>query len=447
MEKGGGKHQRSTIRIEERRDLVVFGMAFIAAVFLIFLFISHQLVFIAYTALSIFVFSIYLILWTDGAKHERKLPEPSAWPHVTVIIPSYNAKKTIFDCIAACRKMEYRGKFDLLVVDDGSTDGSREMLEGTAGITLLKNKRNAGKAAALNFAMKHAKGEIVACVDSDSYPRSDALDKAVRHFSEDEKVAAVVVFICVNKPRTLLEKMQEIEYWLSFGFFFKTVASIDALYVIPGPTALYRKQTIIALGGFDEKNLTEDMEIALRLQKEGYKIRTCHDTVVHTDVPSTLPRLFRQRLRWYRGGVMNVLKYIDLFFNPKYGDFGVFILPTTLGSGFFAALFMAWILLTSSRNVFDWLTPFLSNFSAGAAATGSWLLGGSMVLQSVWVLGLFTLALWGYFLIKSFEISRTKPKLGHVIPLACLLWLFPFFVGFTFLVSYIYELFGVKYRW
>jgi cellulose synthase/poly-beta-1,6-N-acetylglucosamine synthase-like glycosyltransferase len=189
------------------------------------------------------------------------------------------------------------------------------------------------------------------------------------------------------------------------------------------------------------------MEIALRMQKNGYKIRACHESVVYTDVPDTLPKLFRQRLRWYRGGVMNILKYIDLFFNPAYGDFGVFILPTTLGSGFFAALFMAWVLLTSSRNIFDWLSPFISNFSAGASATAAWLFGGSMVLQSVWILGIFTLALWGYFLVKSFEISKSSLKAKHIVPLICLLWLFPFFVGFVFLVSYIYELFGVKYAW
>ncbi len=442
-----GEYRRSTIKIAQRRDFLVWGMAFVALVFLISIFISHQIVFIAYTVLSIFVFSIYLILWMDGANKEVNLPKPSNYPHVTVVIPSYNAKKTIFECISTCKKMEYGGEFDILVVDDGSTDGSRELLEKMPGIALLRNERNCGKAAALNYAMKYAKGEILACVDSDSYPRKDALEKSVRHFIGDDKVASVVVFICVNNPKTLLEKIQEIEYWLSFGFFFKTVASIDALYVIPGPTALYRKSILAEMGGFDEHNLTEDMEIALRFQKHGYKIRTCHETVVYTDVPDTFRKLFRQRLRWYRGGVMNVLKYIELFFNPKYGDFGMFILPTTLGSGFFAALFMAWILLTSSMNAVDWLAPFLINFSAGASATGSWLLSGSMVLQSVWVLGLFSLALWGYFLIKSFEISNSKPKLRHVVPLICLLWLFPFFVGFVFLMSYIYELFGIKYAW
>lgn len=439
--------KRSTIHIPERRELAILGMMVLALCVFVFLSISYQLIFIAYTLLTIFIFCSYLILWLEGAKTEQPLPDPKRWPHVTVIIPSYNAKATIFDAIAACKRMRYAGKADIMVVDDGSTDGSYELLEKTPGIRLLRNEKNRGKASALNFAMKSAEGEILACIDSDTYPAVDALEKAVRHFFEDGKIASVVVFVCVNNPRNLLQRIQEIEYWISFGFFFRTIASIDGLYVTPGPTAFYRKDILLKLGGFDEQNLTEDMEIALRMQKLGYKIRACHETMVLTEVPGSLGKLFRQRLRWYRGGVMNILKYIDLFFNPAYGDFGLFILPTTLGSGFFAALFMAWTLMSWSRNVFDWMAPFTYNFSAGMSATLAGLGNGMLTFQSAWILGLFSLAIWAYFLVKSFEISNTAPKPRHILPLICLLWLYPFFVGFVFMVSYIYELFGVKYTW
>jgi cellulose synthase/poly-beta-1,6-N-acetylglucosamine synthase-like glycosyltransferase len=439
--------KRSTIHIPERRELAIIGMVVVALAVFFFLSISYQAIFIGYTIFSLFIFVAYLIMWTDGAKEEILPPEPDKYPHVTVVMPSFNTGHTIFHALDACKGMEYPGTFDILVIDDGSTDGSYEKLEKVPGITLMRNVKNRGKASALNYAISKAKGEIVACIDSDTYPAKDVLAKAVRHFFEDEKIASVVVFVCVNAPKTMLQRIQEIEYWISFGFFFRTIASIDGLYVTPGPTALYRKSILDKLGGFDEQNLTEDMEIALRMQKQGYKIRACHETSVLTEVPGDLPRLFKQRLRWYRGGVMNILKYIDLFFNPKYGEFGLFILPTTLGSGFFAALFMAWTLMSWSRNLFDWATPFAYNFAAGMSATAAGMGNGMLMFQSAWVLGLFSLSIWTYFLIMSFEISRTKPHQRHILPLICMLWIYPFFVGFVFLVAYVYELFGVKYSW
>ncbi|MEM4348026.1 MAG: glycosyltransferase family 2 protein [Candidatus Anstonellaceae archaeon] len=442
-----GSFARSTIKIPQKQHIVILGMAILALAVFIFLMISYQLIFIGYTILTIFIFSTYLILWLEGAGKENIPPEPEKYPHVTIIIPSYNSGETIFNCIKACKQMQYKGKYDILVVDDGSTDGTYEKLLRDKEIKVLKNPKNMGKAAALNYGLRHAKGEIVVCIDSDTYPKKDTLQKAVKHFYEDEKVASVVVFVHVHQPKTLLERIQEIEYWISFGFFFRTIASIDGLYVTPGPTAFYRKDVLLSLGGFDEQNLTEDMEIALKMQKHGYKIRACHETAVYTEVPSTLGRLFRQRLRWYRGGVMNILKYIDLFFNPKYGEFGLFILPTTLGSGFFAALFMAWTLMSLSRGVFDWLSPFLHNFSAAVLASAVSIGPGLLVFQSAWILGLFSLSIWAYFLIKSFEISNTTPKPRHVVPLILLLWVYPVFVALTFLAAYIHELFGMKYTW
>jgi cellulose synthase/poly-beta-1,6-N-acetylglucosamine synthase-like glycosyltransferase len=442
-----GGFKRSTIEIKERRELAILGMIVLALTVFFFLSISYQLIFIGYTILSLFIFISYLVLWMEGAKEEPHIPDPKVWPHVTVIMPSFNTRDTIFHAIDACKRMDYPGKFDIMVIDDGSIDGSYEQLEKTPGITLIRNEKNRGKASALNYAIGKAKGEIVACIDSDTYPAKDCLTKSVKHFFEDEKIASVVVFVCVNKPKTLLQRIQEIEYWISFGFFFRTIASIDGLYVTPGPTALYRKSVFDKIGGFDEKNLTEDMEIALRMQRHGFKIRACHETSVLTEVPGSLYKLYRQRLRWYRGGVMNVLKYIDMFFNPKFGEFGLFILPTTLGSGFFAALFMAWTLMSWSRNLFDWFAPFTLNFGAGVSATVAGFGNGMLTFQSAWILGLFSLSIWFYFLIKSFEISKTKPEAKHILPLIFMLWFYPFFIGIVFLVSYIYELFGVKYSW
>ena len=438
---------RSRLALDARKDLALAGVAVVALAIFLFLLISYQLIFIAYAVLSIFVFSTYLAIWSGGAKDERHLPAPKRYPRVSIIIPSYNSKATIFRCIEACRRMDYPSGMEIIVVEDGSTDGSYGLLRAHRGIRLLKNKRNMGKSCALNYGISAAKGEVVGCIDSDTYPERDTLLKAMKHFYDRENVGSVVVFICVNEPKTLLQRIQEIEYWVSFGFFFRVIAHINSIYVTPGPTAFYKKSVLDKLGGFDEKNLSEDLEIALRMQKHGYHIAACHDAKVWTEVPGDLRKLYKQRLRWYRGGIMNMLRYSELFFNPKHGDFGFFVLPTMLGSGFFAALFTAWTLFFWGRNAFDWLSPFLYNISGGIAAGATGITYGLFTFQSAWILGLFSMAIWTYFLVKSFEIADEELKRRHVLPLLLLLWVYPFFIGFVFLVSYLYELFGVKYTW
>lgn len=440
------EQMRSTLRLKERRDLAVWGIGAAALAVLIFLFISYQLVFIIYALLSIFIFSSYIMLWNENDR-EIEIENPKEWPSLSVIIPSFNSRKTIFECIKACRRMKYPKEFEIVVIDDCSTDGSYEMLKKIDGIKLFRKERNAGKASALNFGLSKARGEIVVCVDSDTYPECNTLTEAVKHFFEDGRVASVVVFVCVNKPKNLLERIQEIEYWISFGFFFRTIARINSLYVTPGPTAFYKRKILQKIGGFDEQNLSEDLEIALRLQKLGYRIAATHKALVKTDVPQTLGQLYRQRLRWYRGGVANIIKYIELFFNPKYGQFGLFVLPTMLGSGFFAALFMTWTLLFWGRSLLSWIAPFFYDFSAGLTLAGAGIGKGIFILNSAWILWLFSLVLWAYFLAKSFELAKTQMEGRHIVPLICMISLYPLFIGFSFLVSYIYELFGVKYSW
>ncbi|MCX8174942.1 MAG: glycosyltransferase family 2 protein [Candidatus Micrarchaeota archaeon] len=444
---GKKEFARTRLELEARRDLAFAGLVVVAFCVFLFLSISYQLVFTIYAVLSIFIFSSYLVIWSEGAGDEKHLPAPKRYPSVSIVIPSYNSKATIFRCIDACKKMEYPSPFEIIVVEDGSTDGSYELLKKEKGIRLLKNPRNMGKSCALNCGIAAAKGEVIGCVDSDTYPEKDTLLKAMKHFYEKENVGAVVVFICVNEPKTILQRIQEIEYWVSFGFFFRVIAHIDGIYVTPGPTAFYRKSVLEKLGGFDEKNLSEDLEIALRMQKMGYRIAACHDARVWTEVPSDLYRLYRQRLRWYRGGIMNMLRYSDLFFNPKHGDFGFFVLPTMLGSGFFAALFTAWTLFFWGRNLLDWISPFFFNLSGGLAAGATGIAYGLLTFQSAWILGIFSMAIWTYFLVKSFEIADEKIRARHLLPLLLLLWVYPFFIGFVFLVSYLYELFGVKYTW
>ncbi len=440
--------ERSGVSIPARKGMAIAGLVILAVAVMAALLVSYQTIFLIYSIYTIFIFMAYLVLWTDGAWEEKEPKiEMKVWPHVTLIIPSFNSGHTIFKCVESCKKLEYSGTYDIMVIDDGSTDGSFEKLQGLEGIAVIRKEKNEGKSAALNSGIVRAKGEIVACIDSDTYPTPKTLEKAVKYFAEDPKVGASVLFINTTHPNNFIQAVQEIEYWISFGFFFKTVASIDGLYVTPGPMALYRKKMFEELGGFDEKNLTEDMEIALRMQRHGWKIRTCHSAVVHTEVPSTIPSLYRQRLRWFRGGIMNMLKYIDMLLNPKYGNFGLFVLPTTLGAGFFAALFMLWSIFNYGRALMNYVSPWIGKPDVAADALMLAPKIDPFLLDSAMLFGFISLVMWGYFVYKSFHISHAKMEKRHILPLLGMLYLYPIFTGLTFLSAYVHEFSARKYKW
>jgi cellulose synthase/poly-beta-1,6-N-acetylglucosamine synthase-like glycosyltransferase len=117
------------------------------------------------------------------------------------------------------------------------------------------------------------------------------------------------------------------------------LSSMGALYVTPGPFSIFRTQVFRELGGYRYAHMTEDMEMAMRMQKNRYKIVNSHGAHVYTVTPSTLRGLVKQRARWTYGFLNNGIDYKEMFFNKKYGNIGLFILPIATFS-IFSALFM-----------------------------------------------------------------------------------------------------------
>lgn len=438
--------KRTHLEMPVKRNLMVAGTVLFAFATLAALTLSYQSIFFAYMIYIIFILMVYVVLWYDGGEGRDEVIVPARWPSVSVVIPSYNARHTLLHCIESVKALRYPHPLQIVVVDDGSQDGSREALAQVPGITLVLKEKNAGKAAALNTGLAHATGEIIACVDSDTYPRPDVLERCVGQFEKDPTLGAVTMFITTTPPANLLQAMQEIEYWVSFGFYFKTLETIDGLYVTPGPMALYRRAVFDTLGGYDEHNLGEDMEIALRMQRAGYGIKLVSSAIVHTDVPATLRSFFRQRVRWVRSAIMNVLEYTDLFLNPKHDYFGLFVLPFVLLNGLFTSLFTFWTLLHLAEWALNLATPWMSNFyamvpSLAAPAFDPYL------FDSVGVLGLLSLLIFGYFVSIGMRLAGRRFGREHVLPLLVFLAGFPFFLGLTVLYAYAMEFMGRKYKW
>ncbi len=306
---------------------------------------------------TIYLISIYFAVFWLSVLFEKGISDPERelkkFSTVTVAIPAYNEEKTIEKTIKSVMELDYpKDKLEILIVNDGSTDNTERVVkkiikENKDYDIKLINQKNSGKGAALNRAIKESKGEFFVCLDADSMVRKDALKKMLPEF-EIEDVAIVLPLMKVKDPKNMIEKVQWYEYLINF-FYKKLMARLDCVHVSPGPFSMYRKSILKKLGGFDENNLTEDLEMALRTQKHNYRIVQLLSTEVYTYAPSTPKAFYRQRRRWYKGSMYNMFKYRKLLFNPKYGDLGMLHMPAVLMSG---GLILTMVFITLYNFVF-----------------------------------------------------------------------------------------------
>ncbi len=291
-----------------------------------------------------FISLYYAVFWllTFFSEKEVKIRRKEiSYTDISIIIPMYNEAENIVCTIENICNVDYdKEKIKLIVVDDGSTDNSydlakeaiKSMKERYPNLNaLLLRQENAGKYKAMNYALEHVNTEFFATLDADSYPKSDSLKIILNEFSS-KNIASVTPILKVYNPTTIIEKIQAIEY--SVNHFYKAVLSkANAIHVTPGPLAVYRTEVVKSLGGFRQGHKTEDMELAVRIQKSQYKIVQANDAIVYTKCPKTLKSLFAQRKRWNLGTIRNILDYKTIMFNKKYGDFGLFQFPMILMSG------------------------------------------------------------------------------------------------------------------
>ena len=259
-------------------------------------------------------------------RHKLKNPILKQYPAVTIAIPAYNEEKTIGGTIESVLRLKYpKKKLEIIVIDDGSTDGTFEIIKQYKkfGVKIF-HKENTGKGDTLNFALGQATGEFFTCLDADSFVEPDCLLKMLGYFHNKE-VMAVTPSLKVWKPKGILQRIQSVEYLL--GVYLRKVFSyFGSIHVTPGPFTIYRKKFFEKYGAYDANNLTEDIEIALRIQSKNYIIENSIDACVWTVGPNNFKALLKQRKRWYIGFINNVIDYKYLF-SSRYGNLGLFILP------------------------------------------------------------------------------------------------------------------------
>jgi len=264
-------------------------------------------------------------------------------PLVSVIIPAWNEEVGVLKTLRSVIKNKYPN-MQIIVVNDGSTDNSREIVDKFIAQYTLKYKRrnivhyyieNGGKGRALNYGIKKSRGELILTIDADSALAPDAVENLVEHFRDPRVSAAVGNVRVANIRGRIVSRMQKLEYL--FGFYFKRAHCVmGAEYIYGGACAAFRRSTTFEyFGYFDEKNKTEDIEMSMRTKFHGMRSIFAEDVVCYTEGASSYLGLMSQRLRWKKGRFDTFLQYRRMFFSldRNHNKFlGWFILPFALFS-------------------------------------------------------------------------------------------------------------------
>lgn len=241
------------------------------------------------------------------------------WPPVTIIVPAYNEGLVIEPAIRSLLQIDYPA-FEILVVDDGSTDDTRERvapLEGRYGdVTVrLVSKTNGGKASALNTGIALARHDYVLCMDGDSKLEPQVLRVAMPHFAKPH-VAAVAGNVKVINRDSHMARFQALEYIEGLNMARRAQGFVRVVNIIPGPIGVFRRSVLQEVGGYDRDTFAEDADLTLKILAIGYHIVYEDRAVAWTEAPEKTLDLIKQRYRWTRGILQAIKKRKFALLNP-----------------------------------------------------------------------------------------------------------------------------------
>ena len=288
------------------------------------------------------VFFLVTFFENRGKLKIRKGPTKlQKYPSVTIIVPCWNEEKTVYETVCSLLALNYpKDKVKILLIDDGSTDSTWNVISKFTKLPNIKvfQKENGGKHTALNLGLANTETDFVGCMDADSLVDKESLIRIMSYFEKDPTTMAVVPSIIVYQPKNIIQKAQAFEHFMTV-FMRKIHSFLGAVSVLPGPFSIYKKKVFDDLGLYRQAYNVEDTEMAYRMQKNHYRIDDCHDAYVYTNMPGTIPKLYKQRLRWIYGIINNIIDYRGVLFNKEYGNFSILVVPVAL-IFMFSSIFM-----------------------------------------------------------------------------------------------------------
>lgn len=309
-------------------------------------------------------------VWNDRT---QRLLGSAATPQVSVLAPAFNEAATVAGSVRALLTLSYPN-LEVVVINDGSSDDTlgvlltqfdlqpvhpifRRHVETQPICAVYRSRRhrglvvvdklNGGKADSLNAGLNLAAGQLVCAIDADTLIEPDAFLRIVRPFiTDDDTVAAGATIRVVNgstvrdgrvvgarAPRRLLPGIQAVEYLRSFLFGRLGWNRLGGNLIVSGAFGMFRRDAVLAAGGYRHDTVGEDMELVVRLRRRGIElggqrqVTFVPDPIAWTEVPESATVLGRQRDRWQRGLADVLWRHRLLVLNPRYGSLGLVVMP------------------------------------------------------------------------------------------------------------------------
>ena len=290
-------------------------------------------------------------------------------PSFSIIIPAKNEGKVIGRLLASLTKINYpKDKYEVIIIEDGSKDDTFDVCTKFAlenqNFKILQRTTSNGKPSALNYGIKHAKGELIAVFDADNVPSNDALLNVAKYF-DDTKVAAVQGrTMSINSRENMLTQFISYEEAVWCEAYLRGKDCLGLFVHLKGSCQFIRKNVLEKLSGFDEHILSEDMEFSAKLAEHKYTIRYGGDVLAWQESPSTLKTLFKQRTRWFRGTMDVAVKYGKLMTIPSWRNLDAEV--TLIGPFVLIVSLLSYIMTSGiflGQPPFDAIWGFFSLFS------------------------------------------------------------------------------------
>ena len=282
--------------------------------------VDHGVTFLAVLLIAMSVLTVIRLVLLVGFAdaHRRRARRRAHWyrygapsflPDVSVVIPAYNEAAGIAATVRSMAESDYRGRLEIIVVDDGSTDDTAAIARGLRiPYVRVIRQPNAGKPGALNRGIAEARGEVLVLVDGDTVFEPGTIGRLIAPLAAGD-VGAVSGNTKVGNRRGFLGGWQHLEYVMGFNLDRRLFDVLGTIPTVPGAIGAFRRSALATVGGISNDTLAEDTDLTMALCRSPWRVVYAPEALAWTEAPSSLRQLWKQRYRWSYGTMQAMWKH------------------------------------------------------------------------------------------------------------------------------------------